>query len=47
MESGLGLLGMRERLEMLGGQLDITAEPGRGFNIRARIPMEKYAEAAP
>jgi two-component system, NarL family, sensor histidine kinase UhpB len=47
MESGLGLLGMRERLEMLGGKLDITAEPGRGFNIRARIPLEEYAGAAP
>lgn len=40
-DSGLGLLGMRERIEMLGGTLDVDAEPGRGFNIRARIPMHE------
>jgi two-component system sensor histidine kinase UhpB len=46
MASGLGLVGMRERLEMLGGQLDIMAEPGRGFSIRARLPMEEHAAEA-
>jgi two-component system sensor histidine kinase UhpB len=45
MDSGLGLLGMRERIEMLGGTLSIETQPGRGFNIRARIPVHACAEA--
>ena len=35
----LGLLGMRERLEMVGGFLEIESTPGRGTAIHARIPM--------
>ena len=35
---GLGLIGMRERVEMLGGQLHVTTAPGAGFGILARIP---------
>lgn len=38
--SGLGLIGMRERVEMLGGQLRVTTGPGQGFSIDARIPVD-------
>lgn len=31
---GLGLVGMRERMEKLGGQLDIETAPGKGTTIR-------------
>jgi signal transduction histidine kinase len=34
----LGLLGMRERLEMVGGRLDIKSAPGVGTTISAHIP---------
>ena len=34
----LGLLGMRERLVLLGGEVQIESEPGRGTTIIARIP---------
>ena len=37
--AGLGLIGMRERVEMLGGHLDISTEPGRGFHIEATVPV--------
>ena len=36
---GLGLLGMRERMEMVGGTLSIESEPGKGTTIRAEIPF--------
>lgn len=34
----LGLLGMRERVEMVGGRFDVESTPGKGTTIRARIP---------
>ncbi len=36
---GRGLLGMRERAELLGGTLDAGAAPGGGFRVAARIPV--------
>jgi signal transduction histidine kinase len=38
--SGLGLIGMEERLSVLGGTLSVKAEPGCGTEIRVRVPME-------
>jgi len=35
---GLGLAGMRERASLIGGQLEIDSQPGRGTTIRVRIP---------
>ena len=35
---GLGLVGMRERFESLGGKLSISSTPGRGFSVDAYIP---------
>ena len=37
----LGLLGMRERLEMVGGRLEVESAPGKGTNITAWIPFPK------
>lgn len=34
----LGLLGMRERLEMVGGNFSFISIPGKGTTIQARIP---------
>jgi signal transduction histidine kinase len=34
----LGLLGMRERVTLAGGRLDIVSAPGRGSEIRAQFP---------
>jgi PAS domain S-box-containing protein len=36
----LGLLGMRERLEMVGGRCDIESAPGNGTTITALIPLD-------
>jgi len=35
----LGLLGMRERVEMVGGDFTVESTPGKGTTIRARIPL--------
>jgi signal transduction histidine kinase len=37
----LGLLGMRERLEMVGGNFGVASAPGEGTTIEARIPLGK------
>ena len=36
---GMGILGMRERAEEVGGRLEIESAPGRGTVIRARVPL--------
>jgi signal transduction histidine kinase len=36
---GHGLTGMRERLALVGGTLEIASASGRGFVVRAAIPM--------
>lgn len=38
---GLGLTGMRERLEALGGELVIRSVPGQGTVLTATIPVER------
>ncbi len=37
----LGLLGMRERVEMVGGSFSVESAPGQGTTIGARIPLRK------
>ena len=37
---GLGLVGMRERLDAVGGTLRITSTPGGGARLAAEIPLE-------
>jgi signal transduction histidine kinase len=38
MENHLGLFGMRERVEMLGGEFAIESSPGRGTTVRIEVP---------
>jgi signal transduction histidine kinase len=37
---GQGLIGMRERVALYGGELVTTARPGGGFLVRASLPAE-------
>jgi two-component system, NarL family, sensor histidine kinase UhpB len=41
---GLGLIGIRERVAALAGQLEITSSPGSGFELKALIPVYGVAE---
>lgn len=36
---GLGLISMRERLQLVGGEFSIQSEPGHGSTICARVPL--------
>jgi signal transduction histidine kinase len=36
----LGLVGMRERVELLGGFFAVDSTPGRGTAVRARLPLD-------
>ncbi len=40
----LGLLGMRERLEMMNGSFAIESSPGKGTTVTAEIPFRKTTE---
>jgi two-component system sensor histidine kinase UhpB len=37
---GLGLVGMRERVQSLGGMFVIRSRPGKGTSVRVRIPFD-------
>ena len=38
-EDHLGLFGMRERIEMLGGVFTIESSPGKGTTVKAEVPF--------
>jgi signal transduction histidine kinase len=38
-EAGLGVRGMRERVELLGGKIEMESRPGWGTNIEAHLPL--------
>lgn len=42
--TGLGLYGMRERANLLGGNLDIQSEPGKGTLIHVRVSITEKGE---
>jgi len=41
----LGLLGSRERVEMVGGKFDVSSVPGHGTTLSAEIPLPDDAQA--
>ena len=43
MGSGLGLISMRERADLLGGTFSVNSSAGRGTTVRARIPLSQVA----
>jgi PAS domain S-box-containing protein len=45
LSKSLGLLGMRERAAVLGGQVDISSAPGKGTTVAAWIPLASPDES--
>ena len=45
--AGFGLLGMRERVELLDGTLRIDSSPGTGATVYASFPVQRRALPAP
>jgi signal transduction histidine kinase len=39
-DSPFGLLGMRERTELMGGTLCVESRPGQGTSVRVRVPLD-------
>jgi signal transduction histidine kinase len=38
-EQGSGLIGLRDRIEALGGDIEIASPAGKGTNLLVRIPL--------
>ncbi|HEU4686054.1 MAG TPA: ATP-binding protein [Nitrospira sp.] len=45
--ASLGLLGMEERLRLVGGTLDVASSEGRGTEVRARLPLAVLSQGRP
>jgi signal transduction histidine kinase len=43
---GLGLASMRERLQMIGGNLEVVSRPGGGTRLTAEAPLQESFEQA-
>jgi signal transduction histidine kinase len=39
--AGRGLTGMRERIEPLGGSIEVESQPGEGTKVSARVPLQQ------
>src|SRR5436190_7172328 len=45
--SGIGLIGIRERVRALGGTISLSSGPGGGACLRASVPMPREGGGAP
>ncbi len=46
-DGSLGLVGMRERVELLGGTFTVKTAPNQGTHLCVMIPLEEVATASP
>ena len=45
--SGFGLLGIRERIQLLHGTVQIASSPGQGTTVTASLPVQRLAAKSP
>jgi len=43
--NAFGLMGLRERVSLLGGEIRIESQPGRGTVLYVQIPLEEGTQA--
>jgi two-component system sensor histidine kinase HydH len=41
--SGLGLANARRNIEICGGRIDLTSQPGRGTRVTVTVPIDRPA----
>ena len=46
-EAGFGLIGLRERVNLLDGKLEASPRPGGGFYLNLEIPNHEPSNPAP
>ncbi len=46
-EDALGVIGMRERVALVGGTLEVESAPGAGTTLAAYVPLVPTARDAP
>lgn len=44
LEGGFGLFNISERIDLLGGRVDIESEPGKGTKVTLYVPLTKEAQ---
>ena len=44
-QHGIGLVSMRERIQIVRGEMKITSTPGAGTTICARVPWQRSQQA--
>jgi signal transduction histidine kinase len=47
LEGGFGMGGMRERAELIGGELEFAPAPGKGTTVRLTVPLAGRPAASP
>lgn len=47
MEKGLGFISMKERLHLLGGQMNVYSRPLRGTRIEVSVPLKRESPNSP
>jgi signal transduction histidine kinase len=47
LEGGFGMSGMRERAELVGGELEMVPAPGKGTTVRLTVPLTGRPSASP
>jgi signal transduction histidine kinase len=43
LEGGYGLTGVRERVQILGGEMQVDTAPGKGFSVQIQVPVRPAA----
>ena len=43
----MGLLGMRERVALVGGTMEVESGPGQGTTVLVRVPLGRDGKVTP